>query len=197
MLGYKWNQVRPFMLAQAGVFSLFILLILAFTLFFMDDVGIISSGMFLIVPFVVNLLLMSAEIFQLHANPGEYFTEITNILDVCRSLLFLAYCILVWTNTQFELMYSLWGLTVLVNLVRGISFFRVFKMTRYLIHLILEVVKDCSAFLIMFVYTTICSGFLFYILEARKDEEVNIFHSVASSYVLNLGDFSVDGYNAF
>ena len=58
---------------------------------------------------------------------------------------------------------------ILLNFIRGLSGFRLFDMTRFYVQLIIRSVKGVFSFLLIFVYSTIAFGVVFYGSESYKD----------------------------
>ena len=196
ILEYKWKTLKKYMLTQGLLYVIYLTLLLCHLVWFIDGTGFLSSEAFLIFPFVVNILLLSVEIFQVYADFKAYFTDGRNMIDILRSGLFITYTICLWIGVSFGHEYLMVLAVLFISLARGIAYFRAFKQTRYLINLISEVLLDCIPFLVLFIYTTISSGFLLYALTLDKEGESHLLESMGSSYVLNLGDFSVDNYGA-
>jgi len=87
--------------------------------------------------------------------------------------------------------YLLAALTLL-SWLRALSFLRLFQKTRALIRLIIEVIKDMEAFAIVLFISLFGLTLTFYSLTGSSDFVGNSKHT----YLLMLGDFSYDEYNA-
>lgn len=69
--------------------------------------------------------------------------------------------------------------------MRAISYLRVFNQTRYLVRMIIEVVKDMIAFMAILLITT--SGFMLIIYE---ESQTDLFGSFREAFLLNFGEFN-------
>ena len=82
---------------------------------------------------------------------------------------------------------------IIFSYTRGISYFRMFDGTRYMVRLLSEVIKDMKVFFIILFYSTLAFTFIFYL--RNPGSSFGIFLTV--SYRLNLGDFDTDYEEAF
>ena len=118
------------------------------------------------------------------------------------------YCIFTWVEYEdVQCKRLLVGLTF-VSMVRGISYFRMFDNTRYMINLLSEVFKDMISFIVLLTYSTFSFALIYFIMvnnvlkfssDIPEEEKVELpFTSyLTTAYLLNLGDFNTDGYGLF
>ena len=101
------------------------------------------------------------------------------------------YCIevSVWDNEE----YNKYLLCVIIILSWGrfISVFRIFSATRYLIRIIIEVIKDMIPFMLILSTGTLAIGLLFYEIEGNKRD---IISCILQSYRIAYGDYDVENY---
>lgn len=87
------------MIAQAMIYLVFLLFMIGFLVWFIDDPPI-SREWFLVMPFCLNLFLLAIEFLQMYASPKSYFIEIKNGLDLLRSGSSIIYFTLVWSGVN-------------------------------------------------------------------------------------------------
>jgi hypothetical protein len=111
-----------------------------------------------------GVIFLVIEFFQIYMNKLSYLQDFWNVFDFARGALIIVYCIRKLGEGE-EIQdvdhskindYLLATLTIL-SWFRGISYLRLFKQTRSLIRLIIEVIKDMKAFSIVLLFAL--SGF--------------------------------------
>ena len=145
-----------------------------------------------------------AEGIQMHYQGSQYFTKFWNLLDLTSFLLTILYCVnfmffdkdseveaQTFLSLNADIRKIIYILILCVVWVRGISFLRIFEKTRYLIHLIIEVVKDMGAFLLIMIY----SDFLFASLYFALSSDLTWVLQLETVFLLQLGDFNVEDYS--
>jgi WD40 repeat protein len=196
MVQYKWQHASYPMMIQGICFYCYLLVLSLFTAFLnfmLTEMRTISTvGLFFL-----NSLLLLYELFQMSVSGSFYFTYIWNYIDWCRGILLYLYIIIAWTGRFEEGAMSVLSLVIFLSFLRGISYFRLFKMTRYLINLLFQVVADIGGFLILLSYSTLSFCFLFIVLvkcsgtpeEVLECEASKTFSlQLLSSYNLVLGN---------
>ena len=149
-----------------------------------------TPNIFVVIPFtLINFLLILWEVVQMiQTDKSEYFSDWWNYVDIMRTLLSFMWIVLKYfDSTTVELSW----LTVFFNAVRGVSGFRAFSTTRLYIQLITNSLKSIVHFLSIFIYTTLCFGFLLYTSTERSlinDEGLGFGNLWASSFGLAFGD---------
>lgn len=177
----KWKKVKNIILAQALIYCVFIVLLALF-------VAKYKNKKFLVAPFVVSKILMLYETYQLGSGPYTYLSDLWNLVDFTRASLFLAYSILVWTDRgDYDEMLAI---IVFLTWSRGITYFRVFSGTRYYINLLFEVIKSMSSFFIIFFYSIVGFGLVFFVL----GDSSTYFDYLTSTYTLNFGNMDTNNY---
>ena len=144
-INYKWGKVR-------WLHYLDFLLYLTYMAFLI--LGAVSHKVhyLLIVSFCINQLLLVYEFVQVISSPKIYFSSVVNYLDILRGVLFNVYCAFEYFN-YLEYYHNLLFLcTLLLSILRAFGYFRVFKATRWLLHLMLEIVIQLSSFLVVTLY---------------------------------------------
>ncbi|CAG9323437.1 unnamed protein product [Blepharisma stoltei] len=77
--------------------------------------------------------------------------------------------------------------------MRGITYFRIFKNTRYMVNLITQVIKDITSFFILLFYSTLAFAFIFLVMDK---EDPKLIDYIKISYRLDLGDFDPTGFTS-
>lgn len=108
----------------------------------------------------LTILLIFYEAIQFIKNPGYYFSDFWNIFDLTGFFSLSAYCIFVESEIEFENRKDLLGFGLLVIFWRGISYLRPFHLTRHLVGMIVEIIKDMSSFFIVLIYSLIALAFI-------------------------------------
>ncbi|OMJ93491.1 hypothetical protein SteCoe_3463 [Stentor coeruleus] len=171
----KWKQVRWFAYSYAGLYLCYLVFLCLFVL--------VNTEFYRIVLIVLNVFLVFYELYQLLMTFRTYFTELWNWLDVIRLVLFIVYFSL--TTPHETLLFFL----NLISWARGVTYFRIFTGTRYMVNLLTQVGKDIFAFLVILFYFTIAFTFMMLSLTGNQDGYSGIF-KIQNIYLLNLGDFN-------
>ena len=184
ILQNKWQKVKWAIYIQGMLYILYLVLLSLFCIFFR------TSPSFLIVLFVLNVFLSLYEVIQISTDFYDYWFDIWNILDQLRGLACTLYCFLEWTGDSNNIVLLT---TIIFSWTRGISYFRMFDGTRYMVRLLSEVIKDMKVFFVILFYSTIAFTFIFYL----RDTAISFSEFLTVSYRLNLGDFDADYTDPF
>ena len=146
--------------------------------------------------------------FQMTVSGSFYFSYFWNYMDWFRGIMLYFYIIGNWLGEMSEYSNSIFSLVVFVSFTRGISYFRLFKFTRYLINLLFQVISDIRGFIILLAYSTVAFCFLFIVLNRNSnacdfetDPECEVVETTFSSYLMGsynlvLGNFDSEAeYN--
>lgn len=138
-----------------------------------------------------NVLFGILEGMQMLADLKSYFTDMWNILDIARIFSIFVYCIevFVWDNDEYNK--YLWCIIIILSWGRFISVFRIFSSTRYLIRIIIEVIKDMIPFMFILSTGTFAIGLLFYEIEGNNRDMISC---ILQSYRIAYGDYDVEHY---
>lgn len=188
ILNQKWQIVKWIMYGQAFVYLGYLILL---SLYVSDPES--RTKTFLLAPFMVSLMLYLYEVIFMVIELKEYFMSFWNVMDSLRSWMMIIYCILVWTD-EFEIkndkntreMYML-AVLIFVSWMRGITYFRINKSTRYLIKLLFKALAEIVPFMAIFFYSTIGFSVLFNVF---KETNLGVFFPhLTDSYVIILGNW--------
>ena len=181
----KWDRVRWAVYGQGLLYILYMILLSLYCILFRDG----HPG-FLIFLFIVHVLLFLYEVTQIATDFFDYWGDMWNILDQLRGLSFTVYAVLVWRGQDnHEAL-----LTVIIfSWMRGISYFRMFDGTRYMVRLLAEVIKDMREFFVILLYSTLSFTFIFLL----RNPGSGFIDNLTKSYRLDLGDFDSDFTSVF
>ena len=171
----KWREIRWFAELYGGLYLFYLIILSLYTLNRKDY--------FIIIMIVQNAILIFYELYQLALTKLDYFKDGLNLTDSVRIALFIIY-IASGANSLVLLFFL-----NLFSWFRGISHFRVFTSTRYLVNLLSEVVKDILPFLVLLFYFTL--AFTFMNLSLQEGNSYSSFSLISDTFLLNFGDFSI------
>ena len=147
-------------------------------------IGLNTFDLYYLLPFLlVNALLFAWEVIQMLTDAQGYFQDSWNYLDILRNV-----ASMVWVALGvcgLTSLYFTW-FVALINLLRGISVFRLFDGTRFYIELIFRSLNDIKYFFLMFAYSTFTFGFL---LMISRDHRLGFGSIWSDSYDLNFGNY--------
>ncbi|OMJ79096.1 hypothetical protein SteCoe_20955 [Stentor coeruleus] len=190
---YKWKYVKWFLIPQACLYCIY-MLVLSYFLIFQDGEYNTTTVTIL---FILNVMLTSYELFQMALTRSMYLQDVWNYIDMARIILCFLYIALVWDNYDESICKQVLVSVTFASMLRGISYFRLFDDTRYMINLLSEVFNDMISFLILLTYSTYSFALIYFIMVNNLGTPQTFSYYVSQAYLLNLGDFSVDGYGAF
>ena len=176
----KWEIVYKYVFAQSALYFAYLIFLVLYILHDQDY--------FLITCFVLNIFLLAYEVVQMVSDIGEYFVDMWNWVDITRTMLLIAYAVALYLGeTMHEFLFTLTAL----SMIRGITLFRLFSNTRYMVSLLTQVFASLTAFSGVLAYSTL--SFALLSLTVGDDESGNtITHQIASMYALQIGGFEVD-----
>jgi WD40 repeat protein len=186
LLLYKWGKARMYATTQMGIYVLYL------TLLILIDCNLLSETLLLILLITTNILLFSFELFQMITDFKEYWLDAWNNIDFARNVLCFAFIIV--DIQELSIKDEVLAVLTLISFVRGMSYFRIFESTRYLINLVFEVFKDMTAFLALLIYCTLSYCFINMIFSRTRklepeQEPPGFEDSLSAAYKMNFGDF--------
>jgi WD40 repeat protein len=185
-LQQKWEKVKYLCMLQAAIYCVFLGLLSAYS--------IITDSTFLIYPFVFNCIFFIYETSFMISSKSKYFQDPWNFADIIRTIAMIVYSVLVWTGV-FGYQQTYLAFLLLISWFRGVSYFRIYKPTRYLINLLIAACKDIAAFLIIIFYSDLSFAIVFYSINALgPDNTGNFFAYATSFYDLNLGNSNTSNF---
>ncbi|CAG9315429.1 unnamed protein product [Blepharisma stoltei] len=187
MLNDKWKMVKFYCYSQGLLYLLYLLSLMFYIEFF------IGNGAFLAVTFVLSILLSFYEIYQAVTEPMDYIEDLWNYIDASRALLIIAYAIMIWADADYDSSSTVLLLGSFLSFLRGITYFRLFTPTRYMITLLKEVFKDMLSFLVLLYYSTLSFAFIFKIIDS-SNLDGSLTGYIAQSYLLDLGNYDTNTF---
>jgi WD40 repeat protein len=184
ILLYKWELLGNYMRVQTAMYISYMILLCAQTTSHSEDAVLIA------LIFAFNGLLLLFELYEIFVVGKQYWKGALNYLDILRSTTCLLYYAFKLADTDDIDMYSLFIVVHVTSWLRGITYFRMFKTTRYMINLLAEVLNDIKSFLLILLYSTVSFSFIFYV--TKKDDGYNHYLNVL--YDISLGGIPYD-YN--
>jgi hypothetical protein len=185
LLQYKWEKLRYYMYVQAFVYFVYLILLSCLT------IGEFQNGGLIVIAFVMNVVLLLFEVFQMIVSGSQYWSDFWNYLDILRSTTFMMYLIFKIMGIADSWNYEILSVVTLTSWTRGIAYFRIFSKTRYITKLLVEVLKDMKAFLVILLYSTLSFSFLFFVLKSNSgddDKKQTFIGYLETSYGVNLGE---------
>lgn len=184
LLRDKWDKIKWSIYAQGFLYIIYLVQLSFYCILFID------SFSYLIVLFLVHVLLFLYEVIQIATDKYDYWKDVWNILDQLRGISFSLYAVLFWYGDTNQLVLLI---VIIFSWTRGISYFRMFEGTRYMVRLLSEVIKDMQVFFIILFYSTLAFAFILYL----NDPKFTFGEYVTISYRLDLGDFGGDYKGVF
>jgi hypothetical protein len=156
LLKYKWRQIRWVLILQACLYALLVIDLMIHTLYDRKAIGPIIVELFL------NTFFLAYEASQAFSGIANYFTDVWNILDASRIIVLYLHSILTLIDVENIVEDVFLMLLNLIAWSRLIGYFRIFDGTRYLIHMLAQVISDLGPFLVLFVLSSLGATFTFY-----------------------------------
>jgi hypothetical protein len=181
----KWDRVRWAVYGQGLLYILYMVLLSLYCISFRE-----GYQWFLVLLFIVHVLLFLYEVTQIATDFFDYWGDMWNILDQLRGLSFTVYAVLVWRG---EDNHNALLTVIIFSWTRGISYFRMFDGTRYMVRLLAEVIKDMREFFVILLYSTLSFTFIFLL----RTPGTGFIDNLTKSYRLDLGDFDSDYTSVF
>lgn len=188
LLEHKWKKVRWVLYLQ-GIMYLVYMGVLSLMCF--------TRG----ADYVYNLILLSANsvlllysLTQMFATGGHYWSDLWSYIDILRSMV--CYVYLLTSLDIFETPGEdyLFSALILLSCFSGVSYFRLFQPTRYLLQLLYKICKDIRAFLLILLYSTFAFTLLFTALSRNSKDTIFSKH-LLFSYQLSFGDIQDSQYD--
>jgi len=147
-----------------------------------------------------NSLFFAYEMNQLmREGISDYFSSIWNYTDFFSFLsLYFVALFPMWSSSWSDEVDFITAITVFLFLLRGMSYLRIFSNLRYLINMIIQIIKDMLSFMIVLVYWIIGISMMFYIFVKAADSTgtTTFVTTLKYTYRLSYGDFNVDDYTS-
>jgi WD40 repeat protein len=194
MVKYKWEAAKFPMYIQTWMYYFYIITLSVYLQWFKRDFYCLT------ILVSTNLLLTIYEVFQMIVFKS-YFSSVWNYLDWIRSFLFYGYAITEFTllltkdtqNTSQDNQSSIddyiLELLLVTSCIRGISYFRIFARTRYLIRLLQESIEGILGYFVFFSYFIIAFSIINYVNDIKLGKTPSQIEEIYQTYELALGSF--------
>ncbi|CAG9312746.1 unnamed protein product [Blepharisma stoltei] len=183
ILKYKFSQIKKFLWFQSIVSLIYLALLISYTLFNMYEINHIF------ILFIFNTWYLVYELLQVYQLCFTYFGDIWNVLDLLKvSTLYICLGLSLGHADSKDLQ---WPFTyaIFFSLMRSIAIFRMFDRTRYMIRMIIEIIKDISSFLLILLMATLAAGYSFYF---SSDSDTTLNHTLLNILLVNFGQFFLE-----
>ena len=141
----------------------------------------------LIVFALINLALFGYEMIQLFAVGFRDYMNFWNVIDLIRIVICFVWILIDVTIGEGEVLWVSY-IMVIFNFLRGLTGFRAFDKTRFYVKLIIRAFIDTIPFIIIFFYTTLFFGMLYWTsgTSYRNDVFVDVWKT---AFEANMGNF--------
>jgi hypothetical protein len=184
VLEMKWSEQKKFQIMQAGAYLVYLLVLAGYLVIFFENlIG-------LLVVLAVGLILSSYDLLQMIRGFNLFWRDVWNYFDLSRLI-----CLVIYTIAYYyerDLQDPILVALTLISFLRGLSFFRLFNETRYIIQLLMHVIIDMKSFAILLTYTTL--GFSLVLMVQSDDND--FFEQLKNAFMVNLGDFNTANYDS-
>ena len=178
----KWEKIQFAVNAQGCIYIIYMLLLSIYTINYVESIAMLSLVT------IMHVVLVCLEILQLATDYRNYFFDVWNIFDQLRTWSFNVYLIGILVFDATELRYHMLLAIIVFSWLRGISYFRMYQGTRYMVRLLGMVIMDMRVFFTILTYSTVGFTFIFYL----RHPETPFLLYLTTSYRLDLGDFNTD-----
>ncbi|OMJ85909.1 hypothetical protein SteCoe_12684 [Stentor coeruleus] len=151
ILDQKWKAIKWVFISETILYLIYLI-----TLSYYSWAGakVISKNI-MIVPFSISIILFINEIVQMFYSRFLYFKSFWNYVDIFRFLVFTLYFVIEYLYPDNSKNVHFLVITVVLSLIRGLSYFRIHTTTRWVVNLIFEVFYQLWALILVAAYTII------------------------------------------
>ena len=181
LLLYKWRQTFKLLIIETCVYSVS----MASLLYYILSNPRSECYLVLIFLILISTFNLLQNLTKGYESFRKFFGSPWNVLDSARIMLTYFYTInqLLYQDPQYI------GLELLTLLycIKAIGYFRIFNKYRYLLRVILEIIKDMIPFFLILFTSTIA----FAILLRVSQKDLSFFHSFVDLYMLDQTNFVI------
>ena len=186
ILNSKWKVVKNFLIFQACVYALYLILLSAYSTRYYE------SKVFFMFPLVLSCFMFIYEGMQIIYDGLEYLEDPWNYVDISRACLLFYY----FVDFYFEIHYyqrETFIVLVLLSWLRGISYFSIIGKTRYLIKLIIEATIDIGSFFVILFYSTVAFALTYQSIHRYSNPDgLDFWDYFLNAFKLNLGELNTE-----
>lgn len=151
----KFKECMPFLLILASIFYVYLLLFF-YAILICNAPWPVRTALI-----AFNTFFFLLECRQVVTEGWAYLEDFWNFIDIVA--FGTNYFLFIYTGEVNQYVQFLFAIASFFMLLRGMSYLRIFGSLRYLINMVIEIMKDMSAFLILLVYWIVGYSFIFYI----------------------------------
>ena len=182
-ISYVWGLSRQFYYFMALMFSIQAILISLYTGL---DEGTLALEILI---FVISVFFLGIELLEiLSEGIISYFGSIWNYLDLSIHCLVFSTLVIIWSGVEQNSKNWLFSFMLAFTYFRWISYFRVFKQTRKLMRMIIQIIKDMRGFSSLLAFIIFGLSLIFY----QFDRETSYSTHLLNSYKLLYSDYDLD-----
>ena len=186
IIDYKWQRLRPFFILEFINYAVFLVLM---CVYLTNSSQNVLGNLFIL---IFNSTCLVLELLQLTANPFSYFKSFWNILDVLRIVCCysLVSVLLIVDSSVIEKDSIDYAKIIMMLLcwVKGLSYFRMFDITRYFVTMLTDIIKDSIGFTTIFFYSIIAFSNLFQIIISDPDSTYFSMFESTFELIFGIGD---------
>ena len=153
---------------------------------------------YLIIPVMpIQCWIFTIELIELRSKRGGYFSDLWNLFDLLRFLFTFIYFIVAILEAPSQTTKSV-VLTLLTfsQSMKAFTLFSLFRATRVLLRIVIEIVKDMVPFLLFVTATTLAVALLFTSATINDDLQLRTYPNFLTEiFLLDFGDFTPKGYS--
>jgi WD40 repeat protein len=181
-LDFKWKQTRFILIFETIIYCISLLILTWYVISPQRHSEILKLNLIL----VLSTISLLKNLNKIYKAPYKSITNAWNILDLARILVAYYY----YSNQIFyeDLQYSALELLTLCWWVRAVGYFRLFNKYRYLLRVIMEIIKDMIPFFLILFTSTI--GFAMLLCVSQSD--ISFYNAFVNVYLLDQTDFVFD-----
>lgn len=187
ILMYKWNKVYYWILLQLVLFmSLFILI----CIYFISSDLLIKPGILISIE-VINAIFFIHTVIKASVNIKNFISYFRNLVYILRFFLIFS---MIFEDSFSEILSKLLRIYVIISIsIETISYFSIYKPTRFLVFLFKECIKDMLPFLVILLYLTMTLALTIYNIRKIDGPSEGFGKAWIESYSLNFNIFTLDG----
>ena len=186
ILNSKWKVVKNFLIFQACIYALYLILLSLYSTKYYEN------KTFFMFPLILSCFMFIYEGMQIFYDGLEYLEDPWNYVDISRASLLFWYFI----DFYFEIKFyqrETFIVLVLLSWLRGISYFSIIGKTRYLIKLIIEATIDIGSFFVILFYSTVAFALTYQSIHRYSNSEnLDFWDYFLNAFKLNLGELNTD-----
>ncbi|CDW84626.1 UNKNOWN [Stylonychia lemnae] len=188
-IDYKWDQFTTSLKIQAFIYYLY-LFIIWINVIYSRNLPII------IVVQISTFLMIMMEGFQFYASKSYYVQDFWNFFDLSGFLIIFSLTFLQEFEYTFEYFQQLQALGISIIFLRGISYLRAFDSTRYLVGMVIEIIKGMKSFFILLIYSMLALALIQITLSHEESQSASDYlDNIILYYRLSMGEWEFDSFS--